>query len=203
MIETKKNHFLIRLITPLNRTLIATSIVLIFFLISVSGFVFPELESWSAKVANREYNGEGFIETIEAVCWIFASLIYFLLLVKDVRRNGWRLVGFWLLFFALFCFVSFGEEISWGQHLFSFEPSEFVQEINKQKELNIHNLNISKIVGMETEDQNYEIFQNFTSILNPLFYLICGIFWFVIPLAKRIGFFQRNKINGIMQQSYT
>ena len=174
-------HSIIDFVRRLNRTWIASIIVIVFFLISVSGFLFPDLKVWSAQVANREYNGEGLIEYVEAICWFAASVIYFLLLIEDVKKNRWRLVGFWFLFFGLFCFVSLGEEISWGQHLFSFEPSEFVQEINKQKEVNLHNLNISKILGLAKDDPNYGLFQNFTVILNPLFYLVCGVFWFVIP----------------------
>lgn len=181
-------QFIIQSIIKLNRVWVAYAIVLFFLLISLSEFVFPELSDWSSELVNREYNGEGFIETIEAICWLGASFVYFLLLIKDVKKYGWRLVGFWFLFFGLFCFVSFGEEISWGQHLFGFEPSEFVQEINKQKELNFHNLNISKIAGISKNDSSYCFFKNFNNILNPLFYLICGVFWFIIPLMKKRGF---------------
>jgi hypothetical protein len=59
----------------LNRPLLATWIVLVFFLISLSGILFPSLETWSSHVANRNYNGEGLIEIIEAVCWLSSCIL--------------------------------------------------------------------------------------------------------------------------------
>lgn len=43
------------------------------------------------------------------------------------------LVGLGLFFVAM-------EEISWGQWVFHFEPPEIFKEVNKQQELNVHNL---------------------------------------------------------------
>ena len=41
---------------------------------------------------------------------------------------------------AAFCLFAAGEEISWGQRIFSFMPPDFFLEQNYQQELNIHNL---------------------------------------------------------------
>ena len=88
------------------------------------------------------------------------------------------------------CFFAFGEEISWGQHLFDFKPSELVMEFNKQKEYNFHNLNIARIMGMSQDSFMYPIFKNFTKVLNPLFYLICATLWVLIPLLVRKKYFK-------------
>jgi hypothetical protein len=38
------------------------------------------------------------------------------------------------------CFISFGEEISWGQRIFGIETPAFIADANRQSELNFHNL---------------------------------------------------------------
>ncbi|MEZ4601770.1 MAG: hypothetical protein R2940_18420 [Syntrophotaleaceae bacterium] len=93
----------------------------------------------------------------------------------------------WFLFFTCFCFLAFGEEVSWGQHIFHFQPTETVISFNKQNEFNIHNLNLSKIFDLEKE-------YNLTYFLNPLFYALCGILWLVVPLLKKAGWLQRNRL---------
>ncbi len=184
----------INLSNSLNRTYFASAIVALFFIISISGIIFPALTEWSARIANRNYNGEGLIEYIEAVCWLCSSIIFFLIFLRYIRSNGWNLKAFWLVGFSLFSFVCFGEELSWGQHVFHFETTEVVQEYNKQNEYNVHNLNICKICGIPEDDHRCNYLRNFNIILNPLFYLICGIVWFVIPVMKKIGIFVRNKL---------
>lgn len=42
--------------------------------------------------------------------------------------------------FILFCLLVAGEEISWGQRLFGFQPPEIFLEKNFQQELNLHNV---------------------------------------------------------------
>ena len=68
------------------------------------------------------------------VFFFTATLIGSLLLVW--RKNPNRLF-FTLL--ALACFYVVGEEISWGQRLFSFASPEFFQQYNLQQEVNLHN----------------------------------------------------------------
>jgi hypothetical protein len=41
---------------------------------------------------------------------------------------------------AIFCLVVAGEEVSWGQRIFGFQPPDLFLEQNYQQELNIHNL---------------------------------------------------------------
>lgn len=176
----------------LNRTYAASVIVALFFIISISGIIFPSLSEWSAKIANRNYNGEGLIEYLEAVCWLCSSILFFILFLRYIKINSWNIVAFWLVGFSLFSFVCFGEELSWGQHVFQFETTEILQEYNKQNEFNVHNLNICKICGLPDDDPRCNYLRNFNIILNPLFYLICGIVWFVIPLMKKIGIFDQN-----------
>lgn len=39
-------------------------------------------------------------------------------------------------------FVACGEEVSWGQHLLGFATPEPIEQLNRQDEFNLHNLNI-------------------------------------------------------------
>jgi hypothetical protein len=191
---TKERHELLVSVGWYKRPRVAAGIVIVFFLISLSGVVFPSLEEWSARITNRNYNGEGLIELLEAVFWIGASALYFFLLVREVKLHNWNLVSFWFLIFGAFCFVAFGEEISWGQHIFNFEPTETVIAYNKQKEFNFHNLNISEILQLASDNPARRFLTNLTTLLNPLFYLLCTIFWFVIPLLKKSGKLTGNKL---------
>lgn len=159
--------------------------VIIFFVISLIGVIYSPLAEWSAKIANRNYNGEGIIETIEALCWIAAAMIYAKTTSMIFRSDADRLPKLSHLFFIAFCFVAFGEEISWGQHVFNFDVPEHLKTINQQKELNFHNLNLSQIFGLPKDHFAFRYLKNFTTILNPLFYLICVLLWVVFPLLKK------------------
>ena len=55
------------------------------------------------------------------------------------------LVCFYVLISLGILFVAM-EEVSWGQWIFGFEPPEALQAVNKQQELNIHNLPIMHAV---------------------------------------------------------
>lgn len=81
---------------------------------------------------------DGLVEYSSAVFWLLASLMLTASLFagKRLRRTGTVLYVILILFFI----VCGGEEISWGQRLFSFAPSHFIESINKQNEANLHNI---------------------------------------------------------------
>jgi len=53
------------------------------------------------------------------------------------------------LLLAIIFFMGAGEEISWGQRIFNFSTPETLEEVNVQKEFNIHNIDI-----FNTYDEN-------------------------------------------------
>ena len=73
-------------------------------------------------------------------------------------RRAWQLRSVRPLIFLLttiggaaIFFFGAGEEISWGQRIFGVETPEWMEEHNRQKEMNLHNLviggvNINKLV---------------------------------------------------------
>lgn len=69
-----------------------------------------------------------------AVCFLLASVISIILFYKT--RN------FIHLFFAVFFFGGFGEEISWGQRIFDFQTPETIEHMNVQHEFNVHNIEL-------------------------------------------------------------
>lgn len=85
---------------------------------------------------------EQFFELLSA--WLFFLTCLFCLGAWDrCRRRGG---GFWrsaqYLVLALFFFVAFGEELSWGQHYLGYSTPEALRGLNQQGELNLHNLTI-------------------------------------------------------------
>lgn len=182
--KTTKSLFFVK---KINRLFIAWLLVISFFLISISGLIYSPWEEISARISNRNYNGEGLIEFIEAICWISAFIVYFMLFSQNIKTKVKTFSSLWLFFFMIFCFVAFGEEISWGQHIFGYASPEIMETINQQNEVNFHNLNLSEILGLSRENPLYRYLKNFTTILNPLFYLVCGLVWVVFPVLKKGG----------------
>lgn len=92
------------------------------------------------------------------------------------------------------CFVAAGEEMSWGQHFGFIEPSREMAAINAQKEFNVHNVNIAMLLGLAEDHPLYGKLENFSTILGPVFHLLCTMIWLVLPTLRRMGCFVRNAL---------
>ncbi len=88
------------------------------------------------KITTKE---NGFFESIGALLLLIMAIIGFRWLLKHGRLIN-KLLFLAIGLFSLLCLLAFLEEISWGQHLFHFESSEFFKLNNYQKESNLHNL---------------------------------------------------------------
>ncbi len=105
----------------------------------ISLLVYPIHFDFYYKVLTEE---DGIIEYLTA---IFAFVGFFIALGAGLqaykkRRNKELFV---LTLFALGCLFFGGEEISWGQRIFGIEVEEVsptLHEVNRQEELNIHNI---------------------------------------------------------------
>ncbi len=103
---------------------------------------------YSVMVAPREFvrwsaDEDGLFETASAVGFGLAGVVLFLILIRRrrVKVNHRRSVAsVYLLALGLLFLFGAGEEISWGQRLFAFQPLERVADANVQSETNIHNL---------------------------------------------------------------
>ena len=89
---------------------------------------------------------DGFYQLLTALAFLLASVL--LVMAYTIRGNGNNFVKFatqrniFVLLLALVFFVGAGEELSWGQHMFGFEPPESIAEKNVQGEFNLHNLEL-------------------------------------------------------------
>lgn len=97
-------------------------------------YVSPEAYQWFA--ADNEF---GVGENLTAGLFLLtAPLALWLSFIDGVRQVTWLRVGFWA--FALLGVLVAGEETSWGQHFFGWGTPEWMAEVNKQNETNLHNM---------------------------------------------------------------
>ena len=89
----------------------------------------------------------GLFETLGALCFLITSILFWTAYVRSKQALGdgspeksFKRISYVLL--ALLFFFGAGEEISWGQRLFTLPVPEAIREVNVQEELNIHNLRI-------------------------------------------------------------
>ena len=82
----------------------------------------------------REYR---LVEMATFGCAAFAGLAGLVLTAKFSKSRTERV--FFLLFSLGMVFIA-GEEVAWGQWLFSYETPEWMNQINAQDEMTIHNL---------------------------------------------------------------
>ncbi|HEB26484.1 MAG TPA: hypothetical protein ENI05_01730 [Porticoccus sp.] len=127
---------------------------------------------------------DSFFEIFSAVAWFFAAILFFFLNRVSVKKNLSGLHKLWFLLFFILSVFAFGEEISWGDHLFDYSHDLGIVQINAQQETNIHNVNLSKILDLSEESAFYPYLDNFGYILTPLFYLVLAFIWVFLPLIK-------------------
>ena len=96
-----------------------------------------------AKTVNNLRGEDGLIENLGAFFFFAASVLFLLCYRLEKNRNDTQSKKkYFYLFLAGLFFIGFGEEISWGQRLINWETPQLLQEINKQKETNFHNLKV-------------------------------------------------------------
>jgi len=115
-----------------------------------------------------------------ALAAFIASFIVFKVLSRD-RKLDW-----FFLLFALGCIVVSGEEISWGQRIFSIHTPSTLEKINDQNELTLHNINIDGV------DVGYIVGKAERILLTAYFLFLPIICFWSEPVKKvlsRAGFF--------------
>ncbi|OOY34566.1 hypothetical protein [Solemya velum gill symbiont] len=126
-----------------------------------------------------------FFEILSAVAWVIATYLFFNLLRKQVKLEGLGKKAYWFAFYMLLSFFAFGEEISWGDHLFDYSHDLEIIKINAQKETNLHNINLSNLLSLEKDGVMDAYLKNLGNLLTPLFYLVLAFFWVFLPAIKR------------------
>ena len=81
---------------------------------------------------------DGIVEYGSALGWLSAALCGVAALPLDRRRFGMKML-FYALFVGFLVFAG-GEEISWGQRILGYQTPETLAAVNKQREVNIHDI---------------------------------------------------------------
>jgi hypothetical protein len=84
------------------------------------------------------------VENATAIFLAVASLVLVSNAARLTGRGARRAAGL-TAGYALLFFLAAGEEISWGQRIFGWEPTEFFAENNYQGETNLHNLMVGEV----------------------------------------------------------
>ena len=129
----------------------------------------------------------GAIETTGAALFLLASVGFLALFIRSsVVENSFfgrrtrRNVFFGLL--AVIMFISFGEEISWGQRVLGFETPQFLAGLNAQNETNLHNI---WLVHQWQPDGNEKSFLGLFLNMNRLFSIFWLTYFVVVPISAK------------------
>jgi len=112
---------------------------------------------------------------------LFVTSLLFLYGFRLARRSldkTWTSLAKQLIYLgvALLFFFGAGEEISWGQRIFGFETPETLAQVNKQDELNLHNLSVLENSELFTADRMFDAFWFLFAVLTPAAALIVPVF---------------------------
>lgn len=125
-----------------------------------------------SKVIGYLGDEDNLFENLTALNFFIGFIICLLVCIK--HKN------IFILIMSIILFIGAGEEISWGQRFFNFEPPEFITENNVQGEFNIHNL---EVFNSESSEGQYKYGLNrflTINLLSKLFFVFIGIF---LPLC--------------------
>lgn len=101
------------------------------------------LAACSENAWERAAQEDGVIEWSTAFSFITAALLF------ARRRPRLELIA--RVGLVVFCVFVAGEEISWGQRRFAFQPPEIFLERNFQQEVNLHNVLMNESSGLNVE----------------------------------------------------
>ncbi len=148
---------------------------------------------WVEVLAGREK----VFETLGSLLFLTSSVFFFRAFLAVGQRGAtgssaadsqavesrarWRRVAYALL--ALLLFVACGEELSWGQHLFGFEPPERIKELNAQQELNLHNM--WWLDSFDEEGQKKSGWRSFLNSNRLFDYFMVTLLW-LLPWAHHL-----------------
>lgn len=121
-----------------------------------------------------------YFEYIGSISLFIASALFFygFLTARKVLDKSWASLIKKLIFLglALLFFFGAGEEISWGQRIFGFATPEALAEINKQDELNLHNLSAMEDSNLFTADRLFDVFWFLFGVFIPVAALLSPAF---------------------------
>ena len=140
---------------------------------------FPVLSMGNSVVAAM-LPEDHYFENVGAISLFVTSVLFFygFLVARKTLDKTWpsfikKLV---YLGMAFLFFFGAGEEISWGQRIFGFKTPEGLAEVNKQDELNLHNLSVMENSKFFTADRLFDVFWFLFGVLAPALALLIPAF---------------------------
>jgi hypothetical protein len=157
---------------PTNRILNRSFLIILIGMLVTSVHILFGKQHWNPTLFRLLNTEDGIVETASALLFLFCSIVSLatLPLVKNALNR--KVV---LILFAIGFFLCFGEEISWGQRIFSFQTPEFMSEVNVQNEVNLHNM--------------------FGVLSDHLFLVAIFTYGVVLPLLQRLHPFWRSLLS--------
>lgn len=120
--------------TDISATAVWLACFALYVTVTALTFINPALLSGPPTDLGR-YNERGLIESTQNAVLAVALILMALLAFRATDA----LLRAWAIFIALGTFFLLGEEISWGQHFFSWATTGVFERINDQGETNFHN----------------------------------------------------------------
>lgn len=132
-------------------------------------YIFPDkILEWTAE--------DGIYEWLGALSFLAASILIGITVIGARTRSN----KYVALILSLFFFVSFAEEISWGQRIWHVKTPELMQKHNMQQEINLHNL--SWFHGKKADKSDKEGLAKLLTA-KRLFIYICLTYYLFLPLV--------------------
>ena len=116
---------------------------MIFMILAIYSIFFL-FDAQSIKHLTHE---DGLVESLGAVMFLISSIGFGIVFCCSCYSRNDKIVSsifvkkdIFCLLLSLFFLLCFLEEISWGQRIFGIETPDMLSQINRQHEINIHNL---------------------------------------------------------------
>lgn len=140
---------------------------------------FPVLAMGNSVVAAM-LPEDHYFENVGAFSLFVTSILFFygFLRARKLLDKKWTSLAKQLIYLgmALLFFFGAGEEISWGQRIFGFKTPDSLAQVNKQDELNLHNLTVMENSKFFTADRLFDVFWFLFGVLVPVIALLSGAF---------------------------
>ena len=157
--------------------------IIIVLAIFLSYSVFLIFDNHTIILLTKE---DGLFESLGAISFLIASIIFFLTFLKDKSGNDFKFFktkkNIFFLLLGITFFLGFAEEISWGQRIFNLPTPEILNKYNIQKEMTIHNLAFFQVRTAEgCRKSNWALLLH----INVHFILFSFIFCILIPILYK------------------
>jgi hypothetical protein len=140
---------------------------------------FPVL-AMGNKVVAAMLPEDHYFENVGAISLFVTSVLFFygFWVARKTLDKSWPSLVKKLVYLglALLFFFGAGEEISWGQRIFGFKTPDALAQVNKQDELNLHNLTVMEDSKFFTADRMFDVFWFLFGVLIPAIALLSPAF---------------------------